>query len=54
MDTKTIGLTVQRKNGKIWSHIRQRWLVETPEERVRQEYLVHLVSEYGFQPAADC
>ena len=51
MDTKTIGLTVQRKNGKIWSHIRQRWLVETPEERVRQEYLVHLVSEYGFQPA---
>ncbi len=34
--------------GKIWSHIRQRWFVETPEERVRQEYLCILVNEYGF------
>lgn len=35
-------------NGKIWSHVRQRWLVETPEERVRQTYLTVLVNEYGF------
>lgn len=34
--------------GKIWSHIRQRWLDETPEERVRQEYLLMLVNEYGY------
>lgn len=37
-------------NGKIWSHVRSKWLVETPEETVRQEYLLVLVSEYGFSP----
>jgi len=35
--------------GKIWSHIRQKWLVETPEESVRQTYLCTLVDEYGFR-----
>ena len=34
--------------GKIWSHIRQKWLVETPEERVRQEYVCALVNEYEY------
>lgn len=34
--------------GRIWSHIRQKWLVETPEERVRQAYVVTLHNEYGF------
>jgi type I restriction enzyme M protein len=34
--------------GKIWSHLRSKWLDETPEERVRQEYLCVLVNEYGF------
>lgn len=41
-------LEVRREKGKIWSHVRQRWLAETPEERVRQEYLCVLVNEYGF------
>lgn len=43
-------LTVKRdeKKGKIWSHLRSLWLIETPEERVRQEYLCVLVNEYGF------
>ncbi|HEY0376408.1 MAG TPA: type I restriction enzyme HsdR N-terminal domain-containing protein [Pyrinomonadaceae bacterium] len=41
-------LAVKRKDGQIWSHIRQKWLVETPEERVRQEYLCTLVNEYGY------
>lgn len=41
-------LTVRRDKRKIWSHIRSRWLVETPEETVRQEYLLLLVNEYGF------
>ena len=34
--------------GQICSHIRQKWLVETPEERVRQAYVVTLHNEYGF------
>ena len=37
--------------GKIWSHIRSKWLVETPEETVRQDYLSILINEYGFTPA---
>ncbi len=41
-------LTVRREKGKIWSHIRKKWLDETPEETVRQEYLCVLVNEYGF------
>src|SRR5437879_4177844 len=41
-------LTVRREKGKVWSHIRKQWLVETPEETVRQEYLCVLVNEYGF------
>ena len=41
-------LTVKRTDGKIYSHVRRKWLVETPEERVRQEYLHVLVNEYGY------
>lgn len=41
-------LAVRREKGKIWSHIRKRWLEETPEETVRQDYLCILVNEYGF------
>lgn len=37
------------KRGKIWSHLRQKWLNETPEEGVRQEYLIVLVNEYGYK-----
>jgi type I restriction enzyme M protein len=44
-------LSVRREKGKVWSHIRKKWLVETPEETVRQEYLCVLVNEYGFDPA---
>lgn len=33
---------------KIWSHVRNKWLVETPEETVRQQYLLTLVNNYGF------
>ncbi len=38
----------RNREGQIYSHIRKKWLVETPEERVRQEYLAYLVNEYGF------
>lgn len=41
-------LAVERKSGEIYSHIRKKWLMETPEERVRQEYLCALVNEYGY------
>jgi type I restriction enzyme M protein len=41
-------LNVRREKGKIWSHVRKKWIVETPEETVRQEYLCVLVNEYGF------
>ncbi|MEC4747226.1 N-6 DNA methylase [Methylomicrobium sp. Wu6] len=41
-------LSIRRKEGKIFSHVRQKWLVETPEEGVRQEYLGVLLNEYGF------
>jgi type I restriction enzyme M protein len=47
--TESKVLVVERDlKGKIFSPIRQSWLVETPEERVRQEYLCTLVNEYGF------
>ena len=36
------------RKGTIWSHIRRKWLNETPEETVRQEYLCVLVDDYGF------
>jgi hypothetical protein len=38
-------------NGKIFSPIRKKWLIETPEERVRQEYVCALVNEYDFPPS---
>ena len=41
-------LHVKREGGKIWSPVRSRWLEETPEERVRQEYLCVLTNEYGY------
>ena len=41
-------LKPRRDKGKLWSHIRKKWLIETPEETVRQEYLCVLVNEYGF------
>jgi type I restriction enzyme M protein len=41
-------MKVERKNGEIYSHIRKKWLIETPEERVRQEYVCALVNEYGY------
>ena len=41
-------IAVRRHNGKIWSPVRSKWLVEYPEETVRQEYLCILVNDYGY------
>jgi len=39
---------LQIKSNKIFSPIRKKWLVLTPEEQVRQQYLTVLTDEYGF------
>ncbi len=41
-------LTIQEKDGKIYSPIRDMWLVESPEELVRQYFVCELVNEYGY------
>ena len=42
------GAKLTREGGKIWSRVRKKWLAETPEEYVRQEYLLVLLYEYGY------
>lgn len=42
-------LTVQCADGAIYSYLRGRYLVETPEERVRQTFVTVLVNEYGYR-----
>lgn len=41
-------IQVVKENGKIYSHIRKKWLIKTPEEVIRQEYLCILVNKYGY------
>lgn len=41
-------LEIKREKGKIYSPIRDKWFVETPEEKVRQELVVILVNKYGY------
>ena len=41
-------LQVRRENGKVWSPLRADWLIETPEERVRQSFVCLLVNDYGY------
>lgn len=40
---------IKIENNKIYSFIRQKWLVLTPEEKVRQTYVCHLINHYGYQ-----
>ncbi|MFN2507194.1 MAG: N-6 DNA methylase [Chthoniobacterales bacterium] len=45
-------LTIRRNaQGQIWSHIRQGWFLEMPEETVRQEFVCRLVNDYGYSVA---
>ena len=41
-------MEVQEKDNKIFAPLKDKWLVLTPEERVRQEYICRLVNNYGF------
>lgn len=39
---------IKREKGKIFCPLTNSWHIETPEEKVRQEYIKHLVDEYGY------
>jgi len=41
-------IEIKRENGKIFCPLTNSWLIETPEEKVRQEYIKKLVNEYGY------
>ncbi|QGM80269.1 N-6 DNA methylase [Otariodibacter oris] len=41
-------LELKIENKKIFSPLKDKWLVLTPEEKVRQEYICRLVNHYGY------
>ena len=40
-------LKIKRENGKIFCPLADSWHIETPEEKVRQEYIKILVENYS-------
>ena len=47
-----VSLNIQYdKQGKIYSPLRQKYLVATPEEKVRQAFICTLVNHYGYELA---
>lgn len=40
---------IKIEGDKIYSFIREKWLVLTPEEKVRQTFVCHLINHYGYQ-----
>ena len=43
-------LEISIKDGKIYSYIRDKWLVCTPEEEVRQGFIYTLINKFGYLP----
>ena len=43
-------LEISIKDGKIYSYIRDKWLVCTPEEEVRQGFILTLINKFGYLP----
>lgn len=43
-----VRMEVQKDGNKIYSHIRDKWLILTPEEEVRQSCVCKLVNHYGY------
>ena len=43
-----MALEVQIKLNKIFAPLKNSWLIVTPEEKVRQEYICQLVNNYGY------
>lgn len=39
---------IKRENGKIFCPLNNTWHIETPEEKVRQEYIKKLAEDYGY------
>lgn len=44
-----VKLEYQEKDGKVFCPLKNKWLVASPEEKVRQRYICTLVNEYGFR-----
>jgi len=40
---------IDPETGKIWVPLKEKWLINTPEEKVRQEYICKLCNEYGYK-----
>lgn len=43
-----MNLKLKIQNGKIYAPLKQKWLVLKPEEKIRQEYIIRLVNDYGY------
>ena len=43
-----MSLELQIKGNKIFAPLKDKWLVLTPEEKVRQTYICRLVNHYGY------
>ena len=41
-------IEIQQKGNQIFAPLKDKWLVQTPEELVRQEYIKRLVNDYEF------
>ncbi len=41
-------IEIKLKNNKIFAPLKDKWLVCTPEEKVRQTYICRLVNDYGY------
>ena len=41
-------MDIRIENNKIWAPLKNKWLVLTPEEKVRQEYIERLKVNYGY------
>ena len=42
-------MEIKCENGKIYAPLKNKWLVETPEEIVRQKFICLLVDSYGYK-----
>lgn len=41
-------MTIREKDRKIFCPLKNEWYISTPEEKVRQNFIVKLVNEYGY------
>jgi type I restriction enzyme M protein len=41
-------MLITTKDNKIFAPLKEKWLILTPEEKVRQEFVCRLVNEYGY------